>query len=370
MVEVSVLDLPDRELSEPVFTNPSFCGHEQVVYCHDASCGLKAIIAVHSTALGPALGGVRFRHYDSEPEALSDVLRLAEGMTYKAALAGLRYGGGKSVIVGPPSLRSEELFRSFGRFVARLGGLYLAAEDVGTTEQDMDWIRQETVHVCGRSARQGGLGDPSPSTAFGVLRAMQAAGVRRWGTDDLAGRHVTIAGVGKVGSALAGLLAEAGARLTISDVDEDRAAPVAARYSAAVVDPRWAHAVECDIFAPCALGGILNRASIPQLRSSVVAGAANNQLADDGCARALDEAGILYVPDFVANAGGLIHVAAELDGTIFVDAIEKRVRNIYDTVLAVLDAAGAAGITPAAAAVELARARTAAPAAPTPAPPT
>jgi leucine dehydrogenase len=339
-----------------VFSHPAFAGHEQVVFGHDAETGLRAIVAVHSTVLGPALGGCRYFPYRDDAEALRDVLRLSEGMTAKSALAGLDLGGGKAVIIGRPRVdRTEALMRAFGRLVARLGGRYITAEDVGTTEADMDVVREETEHVVGLSPERGGVGDPSPATALGVFVAMEAVARHRWGDGSLAGRHVAISGVGKVGGSLAARLAEAGARLTIADVDHEAADRVAAATGAAVVAPQRIGEVECDIFAPCALGGILDAATIPRLRCAAVVGAANNQLADVAAGELLSRAGIVYAPDYLVNAGGIIHVAAELDGSLA--RVDGRVRAIGDTVGAVLTKAKVDGVTTAEAAGRLARAR-------------
>jgi leucine dehydrogenase len=343
-----------------VFEEMSDGGHEQVVWCHEPTSGLRAIIAIHSTALGPALGGARFRPYASEEEALRDVLRLSRGMTYKNAAAGLDLGGGKAVIIGDPeTLRSEELIRAYGRFVHGLAGRYLTAEDVGTTQADMDLIRDETPHVTGTSTSLGGSGDPSPVTALGVRHAMHATAEHRWGDAALAGRHVVVSGVGKAGSALVTLLHEEGARVTISDIDETRTGALSAEYGVAVVPPERAHTVECDVFAPCAYGAVLSARTIPELRCQAVVGAANNQLAEDADAERLAAAGILYVPDFVANAGGVINIAEELHGY---DAGRARqaVARIRETTATVLAAAAAEGISTEAAAERLAEARIAA----------
>jgi len=335
-------------------------GHEQLVWCHEPTSGLRAIVAIHSTALGPALGGARFRSYASEHEALVDVLRLSRGMTYKNAAAGLDLGGGKAVIIGDPAaVRSEALIRAFGRFVDGLAGRYLTAEDVGTTQADMDLIRRETRHVTGTSMSLGGSGDPSPVTALGVRHAMHAAAEHRWGDSSLADRHVVVSGVGKVGSSLVGLLADEGARLTIADVAKDRVDALAAEHGANVVDPASAHTVPCDIFSPCAFGAVLSARTIPELRCAAIVGAANNQLDEDADADRLADAGILYVPDFVANAGGVINIAEELRGY---DAGRARqaVARIHATTAAVLATADAEGIGTEAAAERLAAQRIAA----------
>jgi leucine dehydrogenase len=332
-------------------------GFEQVAYCHDRASGLRAIVAIHSTALGPGLGGTRFYPYASEEDALVDVCRLAKGMTYKHAVCGNDLGGGKAVILGDPAeLRSEALFRAYGRFVEGLSGRYLTAEDVGTTQADMDVIRRETRHVTGMSESLGGSGDPSPATAWGVLWAMKGVAERLWGRPSLSGRHVCISGVGKVGAALAEHLAAEGAKLTVTDVRSDAVEAVVARDGAVSVAPEAAHAVACDIFSPCALGAVLNATTIPELRCDAVVGSANNQLAAPADAERLRHRGIVYAPDFVANAGGVINIAEEPHGYDRQRAYD-RIRTIHDTLLRVFDRAEADGTTTAAAADRLAEER-------------
>ena len=289
-------------------------GHEQVAFCHDPSSGLRAIIAIWSTALGPSLGGCRFQPYPTEAAALADVLRLSRAMGLKNAAAGLDLGGGKAVIIGDPRAdKTEARLRAFGRFVDSLGGRYLTAEDVGTTQADMDMIRRETPYVTGVSARRGGSGDPSPVTARGVAEAMRAAAEFAWGTGDLAGRHVAVQGVGKVGGALARILSVEGARITVADVDGAAADRLATELGSEVVPPEKVHAVECDVLAPCALGGVITDATVPELHCRVVCGAANNQLGSDAMAAELQRRDIVYVPDFVANAGGVINIDLQTD---------------------------------------------------------
>jgi valine dehydrogenase (NAD+) len=333
--------------------------HEQVVFCHDRPTGLKAIIAVHSTVLGPSLGGTRFYPYRSEDEALADVLRLAEGMTYKAAVAGLDQGGGKAVIIGDPGrVRTTELMLAYGRFIDSLSGRYVTAEDVGTTQADMDLIRQVTRYVTGTSEALGGSGDPSSATAYGLMWAMKALLFLSSGADDLSGTHVVVAGVGKVGSYLVGHLVEEGARVTIADVKDQAVERVRARYDVAVVPAPDAHQLPCDIYSPCGLGGVLSPATVPELRCWAVAGAANNQLASPACAQQLADAGVLYAPDFVVNAGGIINIAGERRaGGYDRERAFADVRRIYDTTLAVLDTAKREGITPVDAALALGRRR-------------
>ncbi len=330
---------------------------EQVAYGHDAATGLRAIVAIHSTVLGPGLGGTRFWPFATEDEALVDVCRLAHGMTYKHAAAGLDQGGGKAVILGDPAtIRTDELILAYARFVDGLAGRYVTAEDVGTTPADMDLIRTVTPHVTGVSEAEGGSGDPSPATAHGVLWAMRAVAERLWGSPSLEGRRVCISGVGKVGAALADHLHAEGARLSVADVRADTAAEVAAHTSATVVPAAGAHSVDCDIFSPCALGAVLSAATIPELRCAAVVGSANNQLATALDAQRIRASGVLYAPDYVVNAGGVINIAQEKGGYDRARA-EARIRGIHDTLLAVLDLADRQGITTAAAADRLAEQR-------------
>jgi leucine dehydrogenase len=306
--------------------------HEQVVFFNDAASGLRAIVAIHSTALGPALGGTRFYPYPSEEAALQDVLRLSRGMTYKAAAAGLDLGGGKAVILGDPRrAKSEELLRAYGRFVESLGGRYLTAEDVGTARDDMDVIRRETLFVTGVSPALGGSGDPSPITAYGVYLAMLACAEEVWGEHSLRGRRVAVQGVGKVGYHLTKHLVEdGGADVIVSDVDVDSVARAVRDFGVQTAPADRIHAAECDIFAPCALGGVINDETVPQLQCRIVAGSANNQLEHADHGKALTELGILYAPDFVANAGGLINVADELQGYV-PERAKAAVENVYRT---------------------------------------
>ena len=332
-------------------------GAEQVIFCSDRASGLRAIIAIHSTVLGPALGGTRFRAYRDETEAIEDALRLAQGMTSKAAAAGLHLGGGKAVIIGDPStMKSDGLLRAYGRHLHALRGRFVTAEDVGTCQADMDLLRSETPFVVGVSPRLGGTGDPSAMTARGVLRAMEAAAERLWGTPELRGRRVVISGIGKVGSALAALLVEAGSDVRVSDVDGSALERLTRCLDVEIVPVADAHRLPCDVFAPCALGGVLDAVTAAELGCRVVVGSANNQLAEPGIAKVLDDAGVLYVPDFIANAGGLITVAGELHDA---DPHETRraVECIYDTTSAVLALAAAEHVTPAEAADRLAERR-------------
>ena len=289
--------------------------YEQIIFSHDKSSGLRSIIAIHSTALGPALGGTRFYPFASEEEALVDVLRLAKGMTYKAAAAGLDLGGGKAVIIGHPNRdKSEELLRAYGRFLETLGGRYITAEDVGTAREDMDLVKRETKWVTGVSEHYGGSGDPSPITAFGVYQGLRAVCMELWQTADVSGKRFAVQGVGKVGYHVVKNLTEAGANVVISDVDVDNLGRAVRDFSVETESPDRIHALECDVYVPCALGGVLNDDTIPELRCAAVAGAANNQLLSPGHGKLLEDREILYAPDFIINAGGLINVADELRG--------------------------------------------------------
>ena len=310
--------------------------YEEVVFFNDPPSGLRAIVAIHSTTLGPALGGTRFYPFASEDEALRDVLRLARGMTFKAAAAGLDLGGGKAVILGDPKRnKSEELLRAYGRFIETLGGRYITAEDIGTSREDMDMIRRETRYVTGVAPELGGSGDPSPVTAYGVFLGMRACAEEAWQEHSLAGRRVAVQGVGKVGYHLVKLLVGEGASVVIADVDVDSVARVVREFGVETADPDKIHAEDCDIFAPCAMGGMVRDDTIPELKCRVVAGSANNQLDRREHGDALASAGILYAPDYVINAGGLINVADELRGydkrraRANVDGIYRTLREIF-----------------------------------------
>jgi leucine dehydrogenase len=333
-------------------------GHEEVVFFNDPPSGLRAIVAIHSTSLGPALGGTRFYPFGSDEEALRDALRLARGMTYKAAAAGLDLGGGKAVIVGDPRrIKSEELLRAYGRFIESLGGRYITAEDVGTSRDDMDTIRRETRYVVGVSPAMGGSGDPSPSTAYGVYLSMLACAEEMWHEHTLEGRRVAVQGVGKVGHHLVRLLVEeAKAEVVVSDVDVDAVASVVSEYGVRTVPPERIHAEECDIFAPCALGGAIDERTVEELLCSVVAGSANNQLARPEQGDRLAERGILYAPDYIVNAGGVINVADELRG-YHPDRARAAVENVYRTLREVFTIAREEHVSTAAAADRFAEAR-------------
>jgi valine dehydrogenase (NAD+) len=334
-------------------------GHEQVVLCQDRASGLKAVIALHSTALGPGLGGTRFFPYASDDDAVEDALNLARGMSYKNALAGLDHGGGKAVIIGDPSVvKTPELLRAYGRFVASLGGRYVTACDVGTYVADMDVVATENPWTTGRSPENGGAGDSSVLTAFGVFQGMRASARTLWGEPTLAGRRVGVAGIGKVGHHLVAHLLQDGARVVVTDVREAAVTAIRAAHPEveAVADTDALIRADLDVYAPCALGGALNDATVPALTASAVCGAANNQLAHPGVEKDLADRGILYAPDYVVNAGGVIQVADELLGFDF-DRAKAKATKIYDTTLAIFERAAADGIPPAAAADRLAEQR-------------
>jgi leucine dehydrogenase len=307
-------------------------GYERVVRAEDPESGLRAIVAVHDTRLGPALGGLRMWPYRSWDEATFDVLRLAKGMTYKSAVADTGLGGGKSVILGNPKTgKSEALFRAMGRFIDELGGTYITAEDVGTSVEDMVQVRHETKWVTGLPRSMGSSGDPSPWTALGVFLGQKACLEEAFGSADFSGKTVAIQGVGHVGVFLAEHLHRAGARLVVSDVAAERARDAAARFGAQVVEPDAIYDVECDVFAPCALGAVIHDATLDRLKTKVVAGAANNVLLREEHGDRLREKGILYAPDYVINAGGIINVSIEVEPGGYDEARSKRkVENIYD----------------------------------------
>ncbi|MFO8031776.1 MAG: Glu/Leu/Phe/Val dehydrogenase dimerization domain-containing protein [Desulfohalobiaceae bacterium] len=327
---------------------------EQVIFCQDKDSNLKAVIAIHSTALGPALGGTRMCSYGTEQEALEDALRLAKGMSYKAAVAGLPKGGGKGVIIGDPEQdKSQELFQAYGRFIDRLHGWYITAEDAGTCPEDMDCIRTCTSCVLGTS--QSG-GDPSPWTALGVRQGMQASLKYLTGSADLQGKTVAVQGAGHVGRNLCRLLTQDGAKLLVADIRQDRARQVAEEFGAQLIPAQEILQTACDILAPCALGGVINNSTLPGLKCSIIAGAANNILQEPKQDQALADMGILYVPDYVINAGGLICVADQLEG-FDQERVHNRVLAIQDTCLEIFDLAQQEGLTPAKAADRVAEER-------------
>lgn len=317
-------------------------GHEQVVFSHEPTSGFRGIIAIHDTTLGPALGGTRFWNYASDDEALLDVLRLSRGMTYKAAVAGLNLGGGKAVIIGDNrTKRREMIFRAHGRFVDSLKGRYITAEDVGTSVEDMDYVEMETEFVAGVAA---GSGDPSPVTAYGTYRGIKACALEKYGDDSLEGKTVAVQGVGHVGYYLCGYLASEGAKLIVTDIDAERVQKVVDEFRAEAVESNDIYGVKADIFAPCALGAVINDETLKQFRFDIVAGAANNQLAEERHGDEVEEKGILYAPDYVINAGGLINVYGELNGWS-ADRANRKAGEIHDTLLALFELAKEQGIT-------------------------
>ncbi len=358
--DISVLRTPKAETQHQAELFPRLTEHdyEQIVFCQDKHTGLKAIIAIHNTTLGPGLGGTRMYNYQSEAEAIVDVLRLSRGMTYKASISGLNLGGAKAVIIGDPNTqKSEALMRRFGKFVDNLGGKYITAEDIGTTTKDMEYVSMETESVAGLPEIQGGGGDPSPVTAYGVYLGMKACAKNVWGTDSLEGRKVLVEGVGKVGTYLVELLYKERAEILVADVNQGALKHVADTFSATIVplDGRWN--LDMDIYSPCALGATLNDESIAALNCAIVAGAANNQLKDEHVhGQALLEKGILYGPDFLINAGGLINVYTEIHGYNR-DIAMARTENIYDVTLQLIQKARQENISTHVAANLLAEAR-------------
>lgn len=341
------------------FAEISRLGHEQVVYCYDEPTGLKAIIAIHNTVLGPALGGTRMWNYESEEDALIDVLRLSRGMTFKAAISGLNLGGGKAVIIGDASkAKTEPFLRRFGRFVESLGGRYITAEDVNMKTRDMVYISQETNYVTGLPETMGGGGDPSPVTAFGTYMGMKASAKKVYGSDSLSGKKVAVMGVGQVGKNLVKHLTKEGAKVYVSDINQSNLDYVTKEYNAEVVEGDHIFDLDVDILAPCALGAILDDHSIPMLKCDIVAGAANNQLKDENKhGDMIKDRGILYAPDFLINAGGLINVYAEFVGNYNSELAYQQAEKIYDTCLDIYAKSEAEGINTQKAATALAMKR-------------
>jgi leucine dehydrogenase len=335
-----------------------FHEHEQVAICHDRDSGLRAIIAVHDTTLGPGLGGIRMWTYPSDDAAMLDVLRLSEGMTYKNSLAGLPLGGGKTVVVGDPRTdKTPAKFVALGGFIDRLNGSYLAAEDVGTTTDDAELVATRTQHITGLPVARGGSGDPSPMTAWGVVCGIRAAlAEARGGDGSLDGVHVAVQGLGHVGADVARHLLDAGARVTVADIYADRVAPLA-ELGAEEAPPNAVHAVECDVLSPCALGAGINGTTLPELRCRIIAGAANNQLADETMGDELQARGILYAPDFAINAGGVINIGEELQGPYDPHRARRSVERIGDTLAAVFERARETGVSTHTAALAMARER-------------
>ncbi len=352
--------ISSKELSkaDPVFGQVSFDDHEQIVFCNDKDTGLKAIIGIHNTVLGPALGGTRMWNYSNEWEALNDVLRLSRGMTFKSAITGLNLGGGKAVIIGDAKTqKTPELMRRFGEFVDSLSGKYITAEDVGMTTEDMDTVREVTPYVTGISESKGGAGNPSPITAYGVFMGMKAAAKFKYGSDVLEDKSVYVQGIGHVGEALVEHLVNEGAKVTIADINQERLEEIRSKYGATIYGGNDIYSEPMDIYAPCALGATINDDTIYRLQADIVAGAANNQLAvEDKHGKILQERGIVYAPDFLINAGGIINVYAELENYDRQE-IMRKTENIYNTTLEILDNAKVNNLTTHTAALNIARER-------------
>jgi len=353
-----ILTPNELKKAAPVFGQLSFDNHEQIVFCNDKDTGLKAIIGIHNTVLGPALGGTRMWQYESEWHALNDVLRLSRGMTYKSAITGLNLGGGKAVIIGDAKTqKTPELMLRFGEFVHSLGGRYITAEDVGIETSDMDLVRTVTPFVTGISVEKGGAGNPSPITAYGVFMGMKAASKFAYGSDVLEDRVVYVQGIGNVGEALVEHLTNEGAKVYIDDINQGRLEEIRDKYSVNIYTGKNLYAEEMDIYAPCALGATINNTTINFLKAKIIAGAANNQLADENKhGMMLREKGIVYAPDFLINAGGIINVYAELENYGKQEIIRKT-ENIYNTTLEILNIAEANKITTHQAAFNVAQAR-------------
>lgn len=342
-----------------VFSEAAKLGHEQVVYCHDEATGLKAIIGIHNTVLGPALGGTRMWNYATEEEAAIDVLRLSRGMTYKAAVSGLNLGGGKAVIIGDPKqLKNEAFLRRFGKFVNSLGGKYITAEDMNMKTSDMQYIGMETKHVTGLPVEMGGSGDPSPVTAYGVYMGMKASAKKGFGSDSLGGKKISVQGVGQVGMFLVEHLTKEGAQVFITDINEERLRMVANSTGATVVGNDEIYDLDVDVYAPCAMGATLNDQTLERIKAPVICGGANNQLADEEVhgQRIMNEQRV-YAPDFVVNAGGIINISSELMGDYNRELALSWTEKIYDTTLSILNLAGDEQIPTQQAAMQIAEKR-------------
>ena len=355
---VDVLKANELKKAAPVFGQLSFDDHEQVVFCNDKDTGLKAIIGIHNTVLGPALGGTRMWNYQSEWDALNDVLRLSRGMTFKSAVTGLNLGGGKAVIIGDAKTqKTPELMRKFGEFVHSLSGKYITAEDVGMETADMDTVREVTPYVTGISEDKGGAGNPSPITAYGVYMGMKAAAKHRYGSDNLQGKRILVQGIGHVGESLVDHLTKEGAQVIISDINQEKLTQIRDKYNATIYGGADVYAADVDIYAPCALGATINDDTLERFKVDIIAGAANNQLADDKKhGIILREKNIVYAPDFLINAGGIINVYAELEGYGKKEIMEKT-ENIYNTTLEILTSAEANDISTHEAALKVAQQR-------------
>lgn len=357
-MRTDVLTAAELKKVDPVFGQLSFDNHEQIVFCNDKDTGLKAIIGIHNTVLGPALGGTRMWPYVNEWEALNDVLRLSRGMTFKAAITGLNLGGGKAVIIGDAKTqKTPELMKSFAAYIHSLSGKYLTAEDVGMETADMDLVRQVTPYVTGVFESLGGAGNPSPVTAYGVFMGLKAAVEYKFKTTSLKGKKVLVQGIGNVGETLVSLLVKEGAKVIITDINQERLEEVSAKYNVEIFKGKDLYSTDVDVYAPCALGATINDESIAKLKAKVIAGAANNQLADEKKhGLQLLKKGIVYAPDFLINAGGIINVYAELEG-YGKDEIIRKTENIYNTTLEILAHAASAGSTTHEAALTIAKSR-------------
>jgi len=353
-----VIAAKDLSKINPVFGQLSFDNHEQIVFCNDKDTGLKAIIGIHSTVLGPALGGTRMWQYTNEWEALNDALRLSRGMTFKSAVAGLNLGGGKAVIIGDAKRqKTPALMKRFGEFVHSLSGKYITAEDVGMETSDMDLVRDVTPYVTGISESRGGAGNPSPITAYGVFVGMKAAAKYKYGSDILEDKRVIVQGIGHVGESLVEHLTNEGAKVIITDINQERLEKVKAKYGAEIYTGEDIYTLDADIYAPCALGATVNDTTINQLNVDIIAGAANNQLANEAVhGKILSERGIVYAPDFVINAGGIINVYAELEGYGKTE-IMRKTENIYNTTLEIIRNAEVNNLTTHAASLAIAQSR-------------
>ena len=331
-----MMEVKNKDLVS-VIGNMHTMGHEQVVFCNDAETGLKAIIAIHDTTLGPALGGTRMWNYSNETDALHDVLRLSRGMTFKASISGLNLGGGKAVIIGDSNTeKTEALMKKFGEYVDKLGGTYITAEDVGMSTKDMEYVREMTKHVTGIPESMGGSGDPSPVTAYGVYWGMKASAKFKWGSDSLEGKTILVQGVGHVGENLVKHAIKERAKVFITDINKEKLTEVSEKYGAEIITGDSIYDMDMDIYAPCALGATLNTDTINRLKCKIVAGAANNQLENEIVhGEMIKEKGIVYAPDFLINAGGLINVYSEINGYDREKSLNKT-RKIYDTTLEIL----------------------------------
>ncbi|MBN4047072.1 Glu/Leu/Phe/Val dehydrogenase [bacterium AH-315-P13] len=355
---LDVINSNEIKKVDPVFGQLSFDNHEQVVFCNDKDTGLKAIIGIHNTVLGPALGGTRMWQYNNEWEALNDVLRLSRGMTFKAAITGLNLGGGKAVIIGDAKTqKTPELMKRFGEFIHSLSGKYITAEDVGMETADMDLVREVTPYVTGISESKGGAGNPSPITAYGVFMGMKAAAKYKFGTDILEDKKVLVQGIGHVGESLVENLVNEGANVIIDDINEERLQEVSHKYGVSIYRGNDIYSEKIDIYSPCALGATVNDETIYKINARIIAGAANNQLAnEEKHGRILQKRGIVYAPDFLINAGGIINVYAELEGYDKQEIVRKT-ENIYNTTLEILEKANKKGITTNHAALNIAKSR-------------